>query len=126
MKHKSTVIFNGDCPICSREIEMYRGRVEAMDGTLGFVDLNAANLQAYGLSADQAARRLYVMRDGEMLAGVEAFLVLWRETPGFAWLARLVGLPVVRHVAHVVYEWGLAPLLFRMHKRRQARGVSGA
>ncbi|MBT8413980.1 MAG: DUF393 domain-containing protein [Boseongicola sp.] len=126
MTKDSTVIYNGSCPICSREIEMYRGRVEDAGGDLGFVDLNAADLAAFGLTPDEAARRLYVVRGGELIAGVDAFVILWRETPGFAWLARLVGLPVVRQVAYGVYEWVLAPLLFRMHKRRQARRISGA
>ena len=105
---------------------MYRGRVEAGDGALGFIDLNAADLQAFGLTPQEAARRLYVVRGGVLVAGVEAFLILWRETPGFEWLARLVGLPLVRQVAHGVYEWVLAPVLYAMHKRRQARRLSGA
>ena len=102
---------------------MYRERVEVSGGDLGFLDLNEADLASFGLTPDEAARRLYVQRDGELLSGVDAFLLLWRETPGFGGLARFVGLPGVRQVAHIVYEWILAPTLFAMHKRRQARGA---
>ena len=105
---------------------MYRGRVEAGEGALGFADLNGVDLADFGLSEDQAARRLYVVRDGELIAGVDAFLILWRQTPGFSWLARLVGLPGVRQLAHAIYEGVVAPVLFRLHKRRQARRLHGA
>jgi len=126
MSENCTVIYNGTCPICSREIEMYRDRVEAVGGDLGFVDLNEADLDAIGLTSDEAARRLYVVREGQLISGVEAFLHLWRETPGFGFLARLVGLPGVRQGAGLVYEWVLAPVLYAMHKRRQARRARGA
>lgn len=126
MSKKCTVIYNGSCPICSREIDIYRERVAASGGALGFADLNDVDLEAYGLTPDVAARRLYVMRDGELISGVDAFLHLWRETPGFGGLARFAGFPGIRQVAGAVYEWVLAPVLFTMHKRRQARRARGA
>ena len=123
MKQECTVIYNGGCPICSREIDVYRSRAS---DDLGFEDLNDTDLERFGLTADAAARRLYAVRDGELLAGVDAFLVLWRSTPGFRGLARFVGLPGVRQAAGFVYEGVLAPLLYAMHKRRQARATRGA
>jgi predicted DCC family thiol-disulfide oxidoreductase YuxK len=126
MTKECTVIYNGDCPICSREIDVYRDRVTKAGGSLGFVDLNRVDLGAFGLTADDAARRLYVVRGDELLSGVDAFLLLWHETPGFQWLARGVGLPGVRQIAGLVYEWVLAPALFALHNRRQAGAARGA
>ena len=126
MSKKSTVIYNGDCPICSREIDVYRDHVTKAGGSLGFVDLNRVDLGAFGLTAADAARRLYVVRGHELLSGVDAFLLLWRETPGFQWLARGAGLPGVRQIAGLVYEWVLAPVLFALHNRRQAGPARGA
>lgn len=126
MSEECTVIYNGSCPICSREIHMYRDRVVASGGALGFADLNEVDLAAYGLTRDMAARRLYVLRGGELISGVDAFLHLWRETPGFGGLARVVGWPGIRQVAGVVYEGVLAPVLFAMHKRREVRRARGA
>lgn len=125
MNERPTVIYNGDCPVCAREIGVYRSRV-GPDGRLRFVDLNDADLAVLGLDRETAARRLHVLEDGHLLSGVEAFLALWRATPGFGWLARIFGLPGVRHVAGVVYEGLLAPVLYAMHRRRQAaRRVRG-
>jgi predicted DCC family thiol-disulfide oxidoreductase YuxK len=120
MSKTSTVIYNGDCPVCSREIGVYRARVGA-DGAIGFVDLNDADLAVFGLSREAAARRLHVVENGRLLSGVDAFLALWRATPGFGWLARIVGLPGVRQAAGALYEGVLAPMLHAMHRRRQAR-----
>ena len=111
---KPSVIYNAQCPICSREIAMYERRSR----TLRFEDLHAADLDALGLTKDDAARRLHVVQEGRVIGGVDAFVILWRETPGFAWLARLVSLPGVRQVAGVVYDRMLAPILFAMHRRR--------
>jgi predicted DCC family thiol-disulfide oxidoreductase YuxK len=103
-----TVIYNGACPICSREI-----------------DLNGADLSPFGISHDEAARRLHVVEGGRLLAGVDAFRALWRATPGFGWAARLAGLPGVRTAAEAVYERLLAPALYRRHLRRLHRAGAG-
>ena len=110
-----TVIYNGACPVCSREIGLYRARAEGM---VAFVDLNDADLAPLGLSRDDAARRLHVVEEGRLLTGVDAFRALWRATPGFRWLARIVGLPGVRQVAGALYERLLAPALYRRHLGR--------
>jgi len=111
----TTVIYNGACPVCSREIGVYRARAE---GPVRFVDLNDTDLAVFGLTRDEAARRLHVVEEGRLLAGVDAFRALWRATPGFRWLAALVGLPVVRQVAGAVYDRALAPMLYRRHLKR--------
>jgi predicted DCC family thiol-disulfide oxidoreductase YuxK len=111
----TTVIYNGDCPVCTREIAVYRARAQ---GPVRFLDLNACDLGRFGLTPDQAARRLHVVEDGRLLAGVDAFRALWRATPGFGWLATLTGFPGVRHLTGAVYERVLAPALYRRHLRR--------
>lgn len=121
MKNDTTVIYNGACPICSREIAHYRARVEKHGAPLRFADLNEADLEHYGLTSDDAARRLYVTENGQLLSGTDAFLALWRHTPGYGWLARIVGLPGIRQIAGFVYDRALAPMLYAAHRRRQAR-----
>lgn len=121
MPIEPTVIYNETCPICSREIAAYKARCETAGSDLRFQPIGADGAKAYGLSRDQAARRLHVQVDGELLSGVDAFVYLWKETPGFQWLGRLVALPGVRQIAHLVYEAILAPVLFWMHKRRERR-----
>lgn len=121
MSEDLRVIYNGSCPICSREVAGYKRYSEARALPLRFDDLARADLAALGLTPEDAARRLHVVRHGEVIAGLPAFVALWSEMPRFRWLARLVSLPVVRPLAEAVYEWVLAPALYALHRRRIRR-----
>lgn len=91
-----------------------------------FTDLSASDLSGRGLDGDTAARRLHVVRDGRVIAGFPAFLALWSELPRLRWLARVLGLPGLRTLAGVAYDRGAAPLLYALHRRRQARTLHKA
>lgn len=121
MSKHTTVIYNAGCPICSREIESYRRYSERRALPLRFEAIEAANLSLWGLTPEDAARRLHVIKDGELLRGVPAFAALWQEMPRFRWLARIVRLPVMRQAAHGLYEGVLAPALYALHRRRVRR-----
>jgi len=112
------VIYNDTCPICSREVAHYQSKTNDNVVYHGWSD---ADLDAFGLSREDAARSFHVRHRGEMVAGVEAFALLWEQMPRMRWLARFVRLPGVRQVAHVIYNRVLAPLLYALHKRRQAQ-----
>ena len=116
----TAVLYNAECPVCNFEISHYAGYAAREGLPIRFDDLNGAGREAWGLSADQAARRLYVLHEGQLTSGIPAFLVLWRQMPRYRWLARVVGLPGVRQVAGLVYDHVLAPLIYRWHLRRQA------
>jgi predicted DCC family thiol-disulfide oxidoreductase YuxK len=113
------VIYNASCPICAREVAAYRRRAEAHARPIAFHDIDAA--RDWGLTPEDAARRFHVVRDGELLSGVDAFVALWRELPGFRWLARLVALPGLNTVARLTYDHVAAPALYALHRRRVAR-----
>lgn len=118
---KTLVIYNDTCPICSREVAVYQKEAEACGLDIRFSGLSRDTLAANGLDRDAAAKRFHVIRDGEVLSGVDAFFALWRALPRWAWLARLLDRPGLRTIARVVYDRVLAPLLFAMDKRRRAR-----
>lgn len=118
---QTRVLYNAECPVCSFEIGHYARYAEGRALPLRFDDLNTADLARWGLDADQAARRLHVLKDGALLSGIPAFLVLWAEMPRYRWLGRIVGLPVVREVAEFAYDRVLAPVIYRWHRARMAR-----
>lgn len=118
---ETAVLFNAECPVCNFEISHY-ARYAAQNGLpIRFDDLNGAARAAWGLDADTAARRLYVLHQGRLVSGIPAFLVLWAQMPRYRWLARLVGLPGVRQVATLAYDHVLAPAIYRWHLHRQRR-----
>jgi len=115
------VIFNGSCPICSREIASYARYSQRKALPIRYTDLGDIDVSQYGLTPDTAAKRLHVIQDGVMISGLPAFAALWAQMPRFSWLARLVRAPIVRPIAEWVYDHVLAPVLYGMHKRRQRR-----
>lgn len=122
MTEKTEVLYNGECPVCSREVDHYARLSDAQALPIRYDDLNdLSKLDAWGITPDQAARRLHVRKDGEITAGIPAFIVLWREIPQMRWLAKLINLPVVHRIACWGYDYALAPLIYRWHLVRQRR-----
>lgn len=117
------VLYNGDCPICSREIAAYRGAAERQGLPLRFEDLNRADLDAWGLDPEAARARLHVRQGDAVLAGLPAFVVLWERMPRLRWLAWLVQLPGLRLVASGLYDRVLAPGLAALDRRRRKRAA---
>ena len=118
---RTSVLYNADCPVCNFEIRHYAAYAQQTGLPIRFDDLNSAARSGWGLDADTAARRLYVLHDGQLSSGIPAFLILWAQMPRYRWLGRIVGLPGVRQLAGLVYDYILAPVIYRWHLRRQAR-----
>jgi predicted DCC family thiol-disulfide oxidoreductase YuxK len=96
------VFFDGDCPLCNREIAFLRKRDRR--GQLRFTDIAAAGFDAPAVTgrslADLMDRIHGRLPDGTMVEGVEVFrrlygalgfagvdrLVSWSRAPVIAWL----------------------------------------
>lgn len=120
MEQETRVLYNDTCPLCRFEIGHYRARAEATGAPVRFDPLDRA--ESWGLTEDQAARRLHVIHGGRMLSGFDAFRAVWSALPRWRWLARLTGLPGVRQGLAFAYDRLASPLLYRAHvRRRRAR-----
>jgi predicted DCC family thiol-disulfide oxidoreductase YuxK len=118
---KTSVLYNATCPVCNFEIQHYARYVGANDLPIRFDDLNSDARAQWGLDADTAAKRLYVLHEGTLSSGIPAFLVLWAQMPKYRWLAKVVGFPGIRQIACLVYDYVLAPVIYRWHLRRLRR-----
>ena len=121
---ETAVLFNAECPVCNLEIGHYASYAAKTGLPIRFDDLNSDALTCWGVTADQAARRLHVLHQGRLVAGIPAFLVLWAQMPRYRWLARLVGLPGLRQLAGLAYDWLLAPAIYHWHLRRRRGSAS--
>ena len=119
MTDETRILYNDTCPLCRFEVDHYRNRAQATGAPLAFDPLDRA--EAWGLSEDQAARALHVRQGARVLSGLDAFRAIWADLPGWRWLARVTGWPVLRPVLGFIYDRIAAPLLYRAHLRRQAR-----
>jgi predicted DCC family thiol-disulfide oxidoreductase YuxK len=123
---ETSVLYNANCPVCNFEIRHYARYAGDNALPIRFDDLNTAARDQWGLDADTAARRLYVLHKGELTSGIPAFLVLWAQMPKYRWLGRVVGLPGIRQIASVAYDHVLAPVIYRWHLRRLRRQAGAA
>lgn len=117
------VLFDGDCPLCAREIAHYRGLRGAE--RLTWIDITRErDLEGrFGIGHHEAMARLHV-RDtrGRWHTGAWAFAELWSHLPGYRQLARLVRrLRLVR-----LLDWGYGHFARWRLARRCPGGVCAA
>ncbi len=87
-----TVYYDGACPVCAREIAVYRRQRGAE--ACAWVDVTRCGDADLGpdLTREAALARLHVRdADGRLVSGARGFVALWRALPGTAWLGRLAG-----------------------------------
>lgn len=123
---ETRVLYNAQCPVCHAEIAHYADYSAQNDLPIRFDDLNAGALDQWGLSPEDAARRLHVLKGGALYSGIPAFMILWQEMPRYRWLARVVALPGVNWLAVKTYDHILAPSLYRWFRRRQKHNGAAA
>lgn len=118
---KLDILYNAECPICSREIAAYRRASDRLGLPISYHTLDSNLRSDLNLTRDQAARRFHVLADGTLLDGLAAFRALWTTIPHLRWLAVLTNLPGLRPLAEFAYERIAAPILYTLHKRRERR-----
>lgn len=116
-----TVYFDGSCPLCRREIALYRRLPQAE--SMAWVDVSEGANLGSELSCQAAMARFHV-RDaqGRLFSGAAAFSQMWRLFPGWRWLGYLSALPPLSWLFELAYRLFL-PL--RPALQRQVRRWSG-
>lgn len=122
-----TIYFDGSCPLCRREIALYR-RLPAADRLL-WVDVSAGQSLGEGLSCEAALRRFHV-RDahGRLWSGGAAFARLWRTLPGWRWPGWLFALAPMSWLLEGAYRafLPLRPRLQQLARRWWPEGEVSA
>ena len=106
MSCKLVVYYNTKCPVCNAGVDFQRSRL-ARAGVIEFRDINLEPdaLARFGAGLEDVRRRLHAVdADNRLHVGADCAIAVWRLTPGDAWLARLVGLPLVQPIARSVYD----------------------
>ncbi len=114
----TTVLFNGDCKICNKEICVYQTYGAGRGLPIDFKDINAIDLAPLGLTRNETARQLHVIKNFELFKGVKAFVVLWNEMPRYRFLAKIFSLPVVTDLAQFFYYHIIARYLYARDIKR--------
>ncbi|WP_036228477.1 thiol-disulfide oxidoreductase DCC family protein [Marinobacterium jannaschii] len=102
---KPVVFYDGSCPLCRREIAHYqrldrRNRIQWVD-----ISIDASLLKQHKICPDKALRLFHVLdRMQHLHIGVDAFVIVWRELPGYRWLARLVTISGMTPLLNAAYR----------------------
>ncbi|MFN5745309.1 MAG: thiol-disulfide oxidoreductase DCC family protein [Methylococcaceae bacterium] len=103
---KLTVLYDGGCPMCSREINHYR-RIAGKHAALCWIDVTQdhAALAHYGLTREEALKLFHVEdQSGVMHVGARAFIALWAVLPGYRWLAMVCRMPGIPTALDFIYR----------------------
>ena len=104
-QYQVEVFFDGDCPLCVREIRFLKRRDR--QHRIGFIDIAAEEFDAsvFGLTQRDFMERIRArLADGSMIEGVEVFRRLYAAV-GFGWLVWCTRLPGVSQLLDVCYSW---------------------
>ena len=90
---KTTVFFDGSCPICLREINFYR-RLSGSD-RVDWLDLSDDTIiLPKGIRLEAALSELHVQKpNGQIITGAAAFAAIWSELPYLRLFGRLAAVP---------------------------------
>ena len=120
----STVFYDNSCPLCRREIALYRGLPS--DQPLEWQDVSSAAPEGmHGIPQAQLMRRFHVRTaSGEMLSGARAFAHVWAQLPGWRYLALPFRIPGVPLLMEGLYRLFLVvrPAVQAVVRRIDARG----
>ncbi len=100
----TTVLYDGSCPICSREIKQYKKG--DLLGEICWLDVSGPTFVAPpGHNKEALMKRFHVITtDGLIVSGAAAFVHLWEQLPGWKNLARLGRLPGMLNLMEFGYE----------------------
>jgi predicted DCC family thiol-disulfide oxidoreductase YuxK len=101
---KSTVYFDGSCPLCTAEIGYYRRQDQS--GAICFIDVSEMGASTpEGVTRQRAMERFHVLAsDGRVVSGAAAFVEVWKSLPGWRWAARAASFPGVMTVLELGYR----------------------
>lgn len=120
---KPTVFYDGSCPLCRAEIDLYRR--QDGEGLIRFVDVSADDAPLDPRLTPAAALARFHVRaaDGSLRSGAAAFVTLWSALPAWGVAARVARLPGVTPLLELAYRAFLPvrPLLSRSFGRWQRR-----
>lgn len=100
------VYYDGGCPICRWEVELY-GKMDRA-GQIRWTDIEALSDEALptGKTREDLLGRFHVrdIAETEWHIGVDAFARIWRALPGLRHAAWLFSVPGLRQITQLAYR----------------------
>ena len=106
MNPEITFLYDGDCPLCAREVAMLR-RLDRGRGRLDLEDIATPGFDAsrYGRTQHELMARIHgALPDLSVVEGVEVFRLAYAAV-GLGWLVAPTRWPLLRPLADAAYRW---------------------
>jgi len=100
------VLYDGDCPLCSREVAALR-RLDRGRGRVRFADIASPDFDPsrHGRTHAELMARIHgALPDGSVVEGVEVFRRAYAAV-GLGWLLAPTRWPILRPLADAAYRW---------------------
>jgi predicted DCC family thiol-disulfide oxidoreductase YuxK len=100
-----TVYFDGSCPICSKEISLYKKQKGASE--IYWIDASKASLEHLpaNITRSTLLKRFHVAdSEGNFFVGGNAFLKLWENLTYFRILSKILSIPPLAWIVNTVYD----------------------
>ena len=117
-----TVFYNSACPVCNAGIELQKRRMPGVSVEWNDIHKNNELISQLtqrnrtDVKLDFIRKRLHVKDStGEIQVGLDAFITLWKNSPGEHWKARILSLPVIHGITSIFYNI-FALFLFHWNK----------
>ncbi len=111
------MLYDGLCPICVRQVGQFKALCK--DPSIHWFDITGQEnwLAEHQIDATAAILELHLIdTHGDIIKGLDAFILLWSRTPLFKPLAWLLQLPLIYPLAWRYYHWAT-----RRRLRKQGR-----
>lgn len=103
---KTTIFYDGGCPLCLKEINHYKrldttSKVEWLD-----IYHTPDHLSRINISQAMAMQRLHVLdKHGHIQSGAWAFATIWNELPYYRYLAKTIRTLHLLPLIDIAYRW---------------------
>ena len=112
------VFFNSACPVCNAGINSQKNKMGRCGVEWKDVHMNNELVRDLGAELEFVRERLHVIdENGELQVGYNAFIAIWRNSPGERWKATFSNLPVIKQLLNIFYNI-FARMLYKWNRSK--------
>jgi len=118
-KDELNVYFNSACPVCNAGINSQKNKSTAC--TIQWKDVHEDNLLVDELNRELSTVRKYLHitdSNNQHHVGIDAFILLWKNSPKEKWKAKLFSLPAIKQLFQLTY-YAFANCLYAWNKLKK-------
>ncbi len=113
------VYYNSACPVCDAGISKQKSKIS--ECSLKWIDIHS-NLESrkdIDKNVEALREQLHLIdENGQVQVGIDAFEVLWRNSPKEHWKAKIIAFPVIKQIARLGY-YVFARLLYKWNRAKK-------